>query len=541
MHKRNIVLTGFMGVGKTEVGRRLSELLNMKFVDTDTAIESAAGMSIPDIFQKYGEERFRSEETEIIRKTAQCSDCVIATGGGAVLNPQHMQMLREKGVIILLTAAPSVIAERVRKTGGRPLLQAEDLDLRISELLSARAAFYQDCDEQVDTSRRNIEQVVEHIISLLDKYQGSQDHGILERIKVDLDGSGYTIEIGAGNLGNLGRSMATLDSLQKVKKLLVITDEQVGSLYGKQVTDSLKDAGFSPLYHQLPPGEKQKSLESAEKIYTIAIENGLDRNSAVIALGGGVIGDLAGFVASTYMRGISLIQVPTTLLAQVDSSVGGKVAVNHPLGKNIIGAFYQPQLVFVDVRVLNTLASRELRSGLAEVIKYGVIHDHDFFCFLEENISQVFSLDEKVLSHIIKKCCAIKAKIVEEDEREKGVRALLNFGHTIGHALETITSYDYYRHGEAISIGMIAAAEIAVKRGLLEEGEKKRLKQLLNGAGLPVTIPRDIDVEDVLKVLPRDKKAEQGKPRFVLPLALGKVELFSDVERTEILAALEML
>jgi 3-dehydroquinate synthase len=537
MKKSNIVLTGFMGVGKTEVGRRLAELLEMKFIDTDTAVESAVGMKIPDIFQKYGEERFRCEEAAVIRKAAVCSNCVIATGGGVVLNPENMRALREKGMIILLSAQPSVIADRVMKTAKRPLLQGDDLNERIRNLLSERAPYYQDCDDRVDTSELSIEQVVERIISLLDENQETGEAGILETVQVDLKERGYSIKIGAGNLECLGEAMAALEPLQDVKSVLVVTDERVGPLYGKQVLGSLKRAGFIPLYHQLPEGEEYKSLESADQLYTAAIENGLDRESAVVALGGGVVGDLAGFVASTYMRGISLIQVPTTLLAQVDSSVGGKVAVNHPLGKNMIGSFYQPQLVFIDVHVLKTLAPREVRAGLAEVIKYGVIHDGDFFSYLEGQLQQILALDEGVLSYVIKKSCAIKARVVEEDEREDGVRAFLNFGHTIGHALEALTFYRNYRHGEAVAAGMVAAAEIAVERGLLEEEEKNRLKKLLDRAGLPVTVP--LAADEILSILPRDKKARHGRPRFVLPLALGSVNLFEDVETDEIRAALE--
>lgn len=536
MKKSNIVLTGFMGAGKTEVGKRLAKLLKMNFVDTDTAIEAAVGMKIPDIFQKHGEEHFRSEEAAVIRKAADNNRCVIATGGGVVLNPVNIKVLREKGVIILLTARPSVIAERVKKTGSRPLLQVDNLKGHIRELLSERAPYYQDCDYRIDTSELSIEQVVERIISLLEENQELGEADTLQTLWVDLKERGYSIKIGAGNLEYLGECIAALEPLQNVQSVLLVTNERVGPLYGKQVLGSLKQAGFTPLYYQLPDGEEYKSLESAEQLYTTAIENGLDRQSVVVALGGGVVGDLAGFVAATYMRGISLIQVPTTLLAQVDSSVGGKVAVNHPLGKNMIGSFYQPQLVFIDVQVLNTLDPGEVRAGLAEVIKYGVIQDGDFFSYLEEHLEQILNLDQGVLSYIIKKSCSIKAKVVEKDERESGVRAFLNFGHTIGHALEALTSYRVYRHGEAVAAGMVAAANIAVGRGLLKEEDKNRLEKLLNRAGLPTAVP--IAAADIINILPRDKKARHGRPRFVLPLAMGSVKLFEDVEDNEIRAAL---
>ena len=323
----------------------------------------------------------------------------------------NIKVLREKGVIILLTARPSVIAERVKKTGSRPLLQVDNLKGRIRELLSERAPYYQDCDYRIDTSELSIEQVVERIISLLEEDQELGEADTLQTLWVDLKERGYSINIGAGNLEYLGECIAALEPLQNVQSVLLATNERVGPLYGKQVLGSLKQAGFTPLYYQLPDGEEYKSLESAEQLYTTAIENGLDRQSVVVALGGGVVGDLAGFVAATYMRGISLIQVPTTLLAQVDSSVGGKVAVNHPLGKNMIGSFYQPQLVFIDVQVLNTLDPGEVRAGLAEVIKYGVIQDGDFFSYLEEHLERILNLDQGVLSYVIKKSCSIKAKV----------------------------------------------------------------------------------------------------------------------------------
>lgn len=353
-------------------------------------------------------------------------------------------------------------------------------------------------------------------------------------LRVNLKERSYSIQIGAGNLKDLGEAIIPL---QCSPRIFVVTNELVGGLYGDQVVESLSKTGFDPLIYQLPDGEKFKSLESAEKLYTAALKGGLDRRSGVVALGGGVIGDLAGFIAATYMRGIPLIQVPTTLLAQVDSSVGGKVAVNHPLGKNIIGSFYQPQFVLIDVEVLGTLDPREVRAGLAEVIKYGVIEDAGFFGFLEEHIEKILALDQETLAVVIQKSCTKKAVIVEKDEREEGLRIILNFGHTIGHALEALTLYQVYRHGEAVAIGMVAAAEIAVGRGLLGEAEKERIVNILKEVGLPTSVPFTAD--KIIPILQRDKKAYNGKPRFVLPLGLGKADLFDDVESGEIRAALE--
>ncbi len=356
----------------------------------------------------------------------------------------------------------------------------------------------------------------------------------METLRVELGARSYPILIGSSILSELGRY---LTSFSLASRIFVATNTTVGKIYGKEAADALTKAGFQVLYCELPDGEEYKSLDSASQLYTRALEGGIERQSAVVALGGGVIGDLAGFVAATYMRGVPLIQVPTTLLAQVDSSVGGKVAVNHPKGKNIIGCFYQPRLTFIDVATLKTLPPPELRAGLAEVIKYGIIWDEGFFCFLEENLGEVLGLDQEVLVEVVRHCCAIKAKIVEKDEKELGLRAILNFGHTVGHALEALTNYQVYRHGEAVAVGMAVAATLAVRRGLLAPEYGKRLISLLEQVGLPTRVP--CAAEEIMRILPRDKKVWKGKIRFVLPLALGHVEIFSDIEPPEIRAALE--
>ncbi|MGB9792967.1 MAG: 3-dehydroquinate synthase [Thermacetogeniaceae bacterium] len=355
-----------------------------------------------------------------------------------------------------------------------------------------------------------------------------------KELRVNLGERSYSILIGSSQLPQLGEHLAPLSL---APRLFVVTNEVVGRLYGELVNRSLREAGFDIIYYELPDGEEHKSLESAGKLYTRAIEGGLERQGAVIALGGGVIGDLAGFVAATYMRGVPFVQVPTTLLAQVDSSVGGKVAVNHPLGKNMIGCFYQPRLVFADVSTLKTLPLREVSSGLAEVIKYGVIRDKNFFDFLEENLEKVLALDQEALIEVVGRSCAIKAEIVEKDETEQGLRAILNFGHTIGHALEVLTEYRVYKHGEAVAAGMVAATAIAEEKGLCSPDISERLVSILKRAGLPYQIP--FMAEEIMSVLPRDKKVRMGKLRFVLPVAIGSVIIDSDVSDDVIRAAIE--
>lgn len=534
MEKENIVLIGFMGTGKTAVGKRLAAQLNLDFMDTDREIEAVTGMKIYEIFQKYGEKRFRAEECLAVNKAGTAGNCVIATGGGIVLNPNNVQKLREKGLIILLEARPEVIADRVRHNRTRPLLSGDEQLLpSIKELLKMRKHLYSDYDYKLDTSDLSLQQVVESIISYL-KNQKFKETVMGMEFRINLGERSYPVLAGASLLVQLGRRLASLSLSPRV---FVVTNETVGPLYGEQVVRTLERVGFQVMYRELPDGEEYKSLESAEQLYAQAITGGLERQGAVVALGGGVIGDLAGFVAATYMRGIPFIQVPTTLLAMVDSSVGGKVAVNHSLGKNMIGCFYQPRLVLADVETLKTLPVRELRAGLAEVIKYGVISDEQFFVFLEENIEKVFSLNQDVLIEIIKTSCDIKARIVEEDEREQGIRAVLNFGHTIGHALEAVTGYRVYRHGEAVAAGMAVAATIAANMGLCTPDLKLRLTTLLERAGLPTGVP--FSAEQILDLLPRDKKARDGRPRFVLPQALGHVEISSSIPSEEIRSALD--
>jgi 3-dehydroquinate synthase len=355
----------------------------------------------------------------------------------------------------------------------------------------------------------------------------------MENLTVSLGERSYEIVIGYGSIDRLG---ARLEPLSLAPRIFLLTNTTVGGLYGGRVRTSLEAAGYEVGYWEMPDGEEFKSLSTAAAAYDAMADAGMERGSAVVALGGGVVGDLAGFAAATYMRGIHLVQAPTTLLAQVDSSVGGKVAVNHPRGKNLIGCFYQPRLVYADLKTLVTLPGRELRAGLAEVIKYGVIWDAALFEFLERRLEEVLGLEPEAVGEVVRRSCAIKAEIVAQDERELGLRAILNFGHTVGHALEALTDYRVYRHGEAVAIGMAAAAALAAKRGCLQAGDRDRLLSLLSRAGLPVSFP--YSGAQVQELLPRDKKVYRGKLRFVLPVAIGRVKICSDLEDEEIGAAL---
>ena len=356
----------------------------------------------------------------------------------------------------------------------------------------------------------------------------------MQTINVNLGERSYPIHVGDGILSAVG------DLLQEAGlggKVAVITNPTVAQLYLDTVHDSLSRAGFDVTPVLVPDGEEHKDLNSASAIYNRLITERFERKSCVLALGGGVVGDLAGFAAATFLRGVSYVQVPTTLLAQVDSSVGGKTAVNHQEGKNLIGAFYQPRLVLIDVAVLQSLPRRELIAGLAEVIKYGIIADPVLFKLLEENIQKLISLDHVLLTQVIATSCAIKAKVVETDEREDDYRAVLNFGHTIGHALEAATGYQKYLHGEAIGIGMTQAAMISVQEGFCDQRSVERIRKLIKRAGLPLEIPAEVSMQNLIQGMEVDKKAAAGKIKFVMCAGIGKTR-FHWLSPSEILGAL---
>lgn len=340
----------------------------------------------------------------------------------------------------------------------------------------------------------------------------------VERLIVGLGERSYPIVIGQGTLDSLGEELKRVSFPRQVA---VVSNQTVAPLYLERVQKLLGAAGFQVLSINLPDGEEYKTLAVFETVMTQLIEGGADRSSGIIALGGGVIGDLAGFAAATYLRGVPLVQIPTTLLSQVDSSVGGKTGVNHALGKNLIGAFYQPRLVLIDVSVLETLAMRDLKAGLAEVVKYGVIHDAGFLDWLSKSSSALLRRDPNALILAVKRSCQIKANIVENDETESSLRAVLNFGHTFGHAIEHLAGYGRYRHGEAVAIGMLVAARVSFGLGFCSAQDVDYLRSLLQALDLPVEIP-DFSLQDYLSAMRRDKKVLQGRLRMVLNRGLGQ-------------------
>ena len=356
----------------------------------------------------------------------------------------------------------------------------------------------------------------------------------MPNITVDLPQDSYQIAIATDSLKQLGERMKQLNL---GKKVLVISNPEIFDCYGETCLNSLKEAGFKTYTHIIPAGESYKHLGSIQQVYDTAQANHLERSSTFVALGGGVIGDMTGFSAATWLRGVNFVQVPTSLLAIVDASVGGKTGVNHPQGKNLIGAFYQPKLVAIDPNLLKTLPLKEFRAGMAEVIKYGVIWDEDLFTKLEHHTQQLDSLEnvgDRFIETIITRSCQAKAEVVGQDEKESGIRAILNYGHTIGHAVESLTHYKQFVHGEAVAIGMVAAGKIAVQMGLWTQPQADRQDALIRKAGLPTDIPSEIAIADILETIKSDKKVKAGKVRFILPTAIGKV-IITDRVTSEII------
>jgi len=360
------------------------------------------------------------------------------------------------------------------------------------------------------------------------------------RLTVDLGERSYPIEIGAGTLGGLGARMKRLGV--GGRRVFVVSDTNVAPLYAAEATRSLQEAGYTATFMAIRAGEESKSLETLEGLYVFLLDGGVSRSNAIVALGGGVVGDLAGFAAATILRGIDFVQVPTTLVSMVDSSVGGKTGINHAKGKNLIGAFWQPRLVLADTDSLRTLPRGELVSGMGEVIKHGVIRDAAYFEFLEKDIDRILALEPEAIGRVVEGSCRIKAAVVAADERETaGVREHLNFGHTIGHALESVAGYGSFRHGEAVAIGMVAAGRLALRRALWPQADQDRLERLIERAGLPVRIPRALAQNSaaLLQAMRIDKKVRDGALRFVLPERIGAVRIAGDITDKEVRSALE--
>jgi len=508
-----------MGTGKTSVGKELSKQLNYQFIDTDVLIEEREGTPISLIFKNKGEDYFRSLEQSTVEEVSKLNNVVIATGGGVIKNKINVANLGKRGILVWLKAGPEIILKRVMLEGGkRPLLNVEEPLNEINKLLNERLDLYKQADTSIDTNYITPQETAHEIMEQL---------GLdAQQVRVDLGERSYDIIIGSRLVEKIGLRIKEF----RPSKVAIISNKKIFPLFRDIMLRSLREYHIDPKILLIPDGEEYKDLLWTYYLHGELLKAKFDRSSLLIALGGGVIGDITGFVASTYMRGIKFIQVPTTLLSQVDSSVGGKTGVNHPLGKNMIGTFYQPSLVVIDINTLNTLPNREFMSGMAEVIKYGIIADRKFFDYLQTNREDILSFGDSIIN-IIKRSCEIKADVVSKDEQESGLRAILNFGHTIGHAIETVTGYKKYLHGEAIAIGMCAAAGLAVKYDIFTDKETAEIKELIQSYNLPSVIPDDLNATEMINAIEIDKKVKAGKIKFILPESIGNVKIEDDVDR----------
>ncbi|MGD9545499.1 MAG: 3-dehydroquinate synthase [Methylocystis sp.] len=565
---RAIVLVGMMGSGKSAIGQRLAARLGLPFVDADAEIvAAAAGMSIPEIFSRYGERYFRDGERRVIMRLLNGGPIVLATGGGAFLDPRTRERIAERGVSVWLDADLKTLLKRVRRKNDRPLLQTDDPEETLRQLMDARRPVYELADLRVESREIPQDAMADDTLAALaaglpkieDLRRRAHSKGFAkamthlhparaegddvlrqEIVRVALGGRSYNIIIGGGLLQRAGEQIA---QIAPGAHCAVITDENVARLHLPTVEQSLKDAGLQTTTIIVPPGEASKSLSVYGRVCDDVLAARIERRDLIVALGGGVVGDLAGFVAASVRRGSRFVQIPTTLLSQVDSSVGGKTGINSPHGKNLIGAFHQPSLVLADVDTLRTLPLREFRAGYAEVVKYGLIGDARFFDWLDADSEAVFhSQAEQICAVAVS--CETKATIVARDETEQGERALLNLGHTFGHAFERLTNYDSARlvHGEGVAIGMACAGRFSARLGLCAEAVAERIERHLKAVGLPTRI-QDIpdwqdDAQAILDSMYQDKKVERGALTFILLRGVGEAFIAKAVDANEVIGFL---
>ncbi len=521
MERRTIWRVGMMGAGKTAVGAALARRLGRPFVDSDAEVEARAGRSIAALFEAEGEPAFRARERGVIDALAGRPG-VVALGGGAIAQPGARERLAANGVIVWLRARPETLLSRVRGGESRPLLAGLDRGARLARLrglLAAREPHYAAADLALDTDERGVEDLAAELAKRLASHGGAVE-GAERTVRVELGERSYDVRIGWGTLGALGPALAAAGASRAV----VVSVPPVARRYGAALARSLREAGLQSARLLVPDGDRSKTLAQVSRLYEALLDAGADRSSVVVALGGGMVGDLAGFAAATLLRGLPFVQVPTTLLAMIDSSIGGKTGVNLRRGKNLVGAFHQPRLVLADARVLRSLPRRVLAAGMAEVIKHGAIRDAGLFELLERDLERVMALEDPgLVLEVLERAVRVKAVVVALDERETGLRMQLNLGHTLGHAVEALRGYRGVLHGEAVAMGMVFAARRSETLGSAPQGTADRLEALLRRADLPTELPA-FPRSAYLRALRVDKKRRDGRIRFVVLKGIGDAD-----------------
>jgi 3-dehydroquinate synthase len=532
---RRIYLIGLSGGGKSSAGRLLAERLGWQFLDTDRLLEERAGRTIPQIIDRDGEEAFRALEAAALADAAQCGQTVIATGGGIVLRPENRELLfaDPAAVTVWLKAQVEVLQRRLLGDAGaeeRPLLRG-DVSGRLESMLSERSPYYAQAAVALETTTLTPAETASFLASAMTMSAATDRPAATVRTP----GGQYDILVAPGALASVG---ARLRRLSGASRAFVVADSAVARLHGAALDVSLREAGFEATFINEDLREETKNLDTASLIFDRLVALRGERREPIVAFGGGVATDLGGFVAATFLRGVPLIHVPTTLLGMVDAAIGGKVAVDHASGKNLIGAFYQPALVVCDTSLLATLPERQFRSGFGEVLKHALALDTALIPKLERDAEALLAQEPALLSRVVARSVATKARIVSADEKEGGLRSVLNYGHTLGHALEAVTNYAGPLHGEAVSIGMMAAARISQEMGLLSALDVERQEALLRQYGLPVRFP-PVPVDELLAATLSDKKVVSRRVRWVLLAGFGRPVLRDDVPDALVRAVVE--
>ena len=534
--RSNIFITGFSGSGKTTVSREVARRLGWKAVELDEEIVLSAGKSIEAIFADDGELRFRQLEGDCLESVAGKDRQVVSTGGGTVMDERNRLVMGENGAVVCLEARPETVLERLaaethgsRGPIGRPMLGASDPMERVRSLKAERQSAYALADWTVHTDHLTPAEVAEEVVRgwtalSRDTAELTDDEDLAAVVRTSA--GSYPVWAGWRVLDRLGERVARIVGAPAA---YVISDEGVYS-HARRAQGSLEAAGIPTHLFFIPQGEASKTLDTAKLVQGWLADRKAERGHVVVAVGGGVVGDLAGFVAATYLRGMPLVQVPTSLLAMMDASIGGKAAVDLPQGKNLVGAFHQPRFVLADVETLESLPERERTSGWAEAIKHGLILDEALLDSFENDREAILALDPDVTADVIRRSVAVKANVVSQDERETlGIRVLLNYGHTIGHAVEAATGYGLFLHGEAVSVGMMGAAYISRGMGMLSDEDVERQSAVLRGFGLPTRYGREVDTAAVSEAMRSDKKTASGTIRWVLLDGIGSAVTRNDV------------
>ena len=513
MRRPNLILTGFMGSGKTTVGNLLAKQLNYGFVDTDHLIEERAGMTVQELFKARGEEVFRAMETEVAKELGAKEGLVVSTGGRLMLDPDNAKALGDSGRVFCLVATPEEIYKRVSTDVGakRPLLATANPMERIIDLLQEREAGYGRFSQLVTTAK-SADEVSQNLLGI---FQANPDL----RVPITTKETQYEFFVGGGLLPFVGKLAGIRGPVA------IITDSNIGPLYAKS-------CGEVAAVITIPAGEEFKTLTTVQWASEQLVEQGIDRDGTIIALGGPVVANIAGFVAATYMRGIDLVHCPTSLLAMADTSIGGKVGINLPQGKNLIGAFKMPKAVIADIATLQSLSPVEFASGMAEIVKHGLIGDPSLLDKIEQGDwrRKAGELQTHLpeLQDIVAQAIRVKIGIVQEDPFDRDRRAILNLGHTFAHAIETVTGHSL-RHGEAVAVGLVAAINLSARLGHCSSALQGRIETILSHVGLPVRFPQSIDPEELYRTMLHDKKKKAGVLRFVLCKQVGEVFVANNI------------